>query len=95
MWDELIDVRYTKPSGKVKKLYTQKEVVEIIEVKTGVKVSVRTVLNWKKGNGLNRGQGIGQERGGYFKRNQQETICCVKCCVKEPAGKLDMWLICG
>jgi len=20
--------------------------------------------------------------------------CCVKCCVKEPAGKLDRWLIC-
>ena len=74
MWDELIDATYTTISGKVKKLFTQKEVVEIIEVESGVKVSVRTVKNWKKGNGLKRGQGIGQERGGYFNRNQQETI---------------------
>ena len=74
MWDELIDATYTTISGEVKKLFTQKEVVEIIEVESGVKVSVRTVKNWKKGNGLKRGQGIGQERGGYFNRNQQETI---------------------
>ena len=26
--------------------------------------------------------------------SDDEEECCVKCCVKEPAGKLDMWLIC-
>jgi len=61
-WNDLTSRRSGK---KNKKLFTQVEVADFIEELYGEKISVRTIKNWNKGVGLDRGQGVGQERGDY------------------------------
>ena len=76
VWINLIN-RYNPDTNKK---YTQKQVIYYINEKYG-EVSIKTIREWIVGKGVNRGQGIGQERGNYSKKKKGvllETKCgCV------------------
>ena len=60
------------------KKYTQKQVIYYINEKYG-EVSIKTIREWIVGKGVNRGQGIGQERGNYSKMKQIAEECACGC----------------
>jgi hypothetical protein len=57
-WDWLTTKTYETTNGKVKKVFTQAEVVEAIKVASGVKISVKTIRKWireeEERTGLNK-----------------------------------------
>ena len=88
VWINLIN-RYNPDTNKK---YTQKQVIYYINEKYG-EVSIKTIREWIVGKGVNRGQGIGQERGNYSKMKDYNQIfdkadeceCCDKQIAEECA----------